>query len=272
MAAQAFDRATGLWAGWLCGLSPLLVYYSREVRMYALLVPITCLGWGSLFARRRAPRPWWLWLYGLSVVALVYTHPLGLLMTAALALASMLFRRAFAITWRGWLLTHAAVGLGLLPWVGRYFDHEPESVSGLLPLKFLLGMPIGFIGGNFVVLLLIVVLIGYGQCFYRGREPGRLRIGLEDPIACVSLLIWLVLPVLLLYAYSRIAQPVFGPAVHRVLRPGLSDPGGPWARQTAGGRALPGCRRQCGDFGSFVVEHGLSSRPESRLARSGRFP
>ena len=51
---EAFDRATGLWAAWLCAVSPVLVYYSREVRMYALLVLITCLGWGSLFANRRS--------------------------------------------------------------------------------------------------------------------------------------------------------------------------------------------------------------------------
>jgi mannosyltransferase len=209
---RAFDRATGLWASWLCALSPLLVYYSREVRMYALLVLLTCLGWGCLFAQRRSPRPWWLGLYGLCLIALGYSHPLGLLMIAALGLASVLNHRAFGISWRGWLLTHAAVGLALVPWVGRYFDHEPESVTGLLPLRFLFGMPIGFIGGNFQVLLLFAMLIAFGQGVVHRREEGRLRVGLEHPVACVSLLIWLVLPPLVLYAYSRVSQPIFGSA------------------------------------------------------------
>ncbi len=209
---ETFDRATGLWASWLCALSPLLVYYSREVRMYALLVLLTCLGWGCLFAQRRAPRPWWLWVYGLSLIALGYTHPLGLLMVAALGLASVLNHRAFGISWRGWLLTHAAVGLALVPWVGRYFDHEPESVTGLLPLRFLFGMPIGFLGGNSGVLLLFALLIVLGQGVVRRAEQGRRRLGLEDPVACGSLVIWLVLPPLVLYAYSRVAQPIFGPA------------------------------------------------------------
>ncbi len=209
---EAFDGATGLWAAWLCGLSPLLVYYSREVRMYALLVLMTCLAWGSLFARRRSPRPWGLWLYGVSLIALVYTHPLGMLMTAALALASLVNHRSFGFSWRGWLMTHAAVGLALMPWVSRYLDHDPESVSGPLPIRFLLGMPIGFIGGNFAILLLFVVLIGYGQTVLRSRESGHFPLGVEDPVACVSLLIWLMLPPVVLYLYSRLAQPIFGPA------------------------------------------------------------
>ncbi len=209
---NAFDRATGLWASWLCALSPILVYYSREVRMYALLVLLTCLGWGCLFAQRRSPRPWWLWVYALCLIALGYSHPLGLLMTAALGLASVLNHRAFGISWRGWLLTHAAVGLALLPWASRYFDHEPEWVSGLLPLRFLFGMPIGFIGGNFRVLVLFAILIAFGQGVVERGEQGRLRLGLEHPVACVSLLIWLLLPPLFLYVYSRVEQPIFGPA------------------------------------------------------------
>ncbi len=209
---EAFDRATGLWAAWLCAVSPVLVYYSREVRMYAALVLFTCLGWGSLFANRRSARPCWLWLYGLCLIALVYTHPLGLLMVAALGLASLLNHRALGISWRAWLLTHAVVALAILPWIGRYFDHEPESLSGLLPLRFLLGMPIGFIGGNSRFLAVFVLLAAWGQAVIQRRDQGRLRVSLEHPVACVSLLIWLVLPPLVLYLYSRLAQPVFGPA------------------------------------------------------------
>ncbi len=209
---QAFDRVTALWATWLCALSPLLVYYSREVRMYALLVLITCLGWGCLFAQGRCPKAWKLGLYGLCLAALGYTHPLGLLMAGALALASALNHRAFRISKRGWLLAHSAAGLALAPWVSQYFGHEPEFVTGPLPLRFLFGMPIGFIGGNFLVLAFCSMLIVYGQCVLQQRQNGRLRVVLEHPAVCVSLLIWLVVPALLLYAYSRAAHPIFGPA------------------------------------------------------------
>ena len=92
---RAFDVTTGLWASWLCAISPLLVYYSREARMYMWLVLVTCLAWGLLFSHSLSPRPWKLVLYGLTLVAIVYSHPLGLLMVGALGLASVLFRQSF---------------------------------------------------------------------------------------------------------------------------------------------------------------------------------
>jgi hypothetical protein len=151
-------------------------------------------------------------LYGACLVALGYTHPLGLLMAAALALASALNHRAFGISKRGWLLTHSAAALALAPWVGQYSGHEPEFVTGPLPLRFLFGMPIGFIGGNFRVLAFCSTLIVYGLCVVQRKENGRLRVVVEHPAIGASLLIWLVVPALFLYAYSRLAHPIFGPA------------------------------------------------------------
>jgi 4-amino-4-deoxy-L-arabinose transferase-like glycosyltransferase len=209
---QAFDRVTGLWASWLCAVSPLLIYYSREARMYALLVLITCLGWGCLFSHAHRSGPWRLGLYGLCLAALGYTHPLGLLMAGSLGLASLLCRRAFGISWRGWLVTHLAVALVLAPWVGRYFDHEPESVSGPLPLRFFFGMPIGFVGGNFLSLIVLSLLVVYGLLVVQRLENSGFRVVLEDPAISLSLMIWLLLAPLCLYVYSRLAQPIFGPA------------------------------------------------------------
>ena len=92
---QAFDVKTGLWAAWLSACSPLLVYYSREVRMYAWLVLVTCLGWGLLFSHRRLPKLWKSALYGLSLVAIAYSHPLGILMVGTLGLTSFLQPKRF---------------------------------------------------------------------------------------------------------------------------------------------------------------------------------
>ena len=209
---RAFDATTGLWASWLCAISPLLVYYSREVRMYAWLVLVTCLAWGGLFSQGRSPRIGKLVLYGLSLMAIAYSHPLGLLMIGAIGLASFLHRRAFQMSWRSWLLTHLAVAAAVAPWVGKYLDHAPESTTGPLSLRFLLGMPIGFIGGNFATLLLCSLLIVYGLCGLQRRESGGFRIVPERTAPSVSLLIWLAVPPLVLYVYSRLAHPIFGPA------------------------------------------------------------
>ena len=50
----AFDTRTGLWAAWLAALSPALIVYSREARMYAWLVLVTCLCWRLLLGLRRS--------------------------------------------------------------------------------------------------------------------------------------------------------------------------------------------------------------------------
>ena len=132
---SAFDASTGLWAAWLCTLSPLLVYYSREVRMYMWLVLVTCLAWGFLISHARSPQPWRLVLYGFSLIAIVYSHPLGLLMAGTLGLASIVFRQAFHVSWRAWFYIHFVVALAVAPWVCHYLDHAPESTTGLLPIQ-----------------------------------------------------------------------------------------------------------------------------------------
>ncbi len=209
---QAANPWTGLAAAWLCAVSPLLVYYSREARMYMWLVLVTCCAWGLLFSLSRSPQPWKLALYGLSLIALVYSHPLGLLMVGALGLVTVVFRQMLQISWRRWLYIYLVVTLAVVPWVSQYVDHAPESTSGLLPLQYLLGMPIGFIGGNSQVLLVCMLLIVYGLCQVKRQPHGWIQIALKPEPLFISLLIWLVIPPLLLYAYSRALHPIFGPA------------------------------------------------------------
>ena len=202
-----FDRATGRWAAWLAAVSPPLVYYAREARMYALLVMIACLGWGLLFSLWKAYSHGKAIAYALCLVALVYCHPLGLLMAGALGLGSFLFVRQFFGGWQRWLGVHLTALLLAVPWVRHYFDHDPEFLTGRLPLKFLIGTPIGFIGGNSVVLLGLAILIGFG--LLRRRSTFARFSDWSGP-AC--LVLWLVMPPTLLYAYSWLDKPVFGPS------------------------------------------------------------
>jgi 4-amino-4-deoxy-L-arabinose transferase-like glycosyltransferase len=202
-----FDRATGLWAALLTAISPPLVYYSREARMYSMLVMISCLCWGLVFSFRQRGFKGQVIAYALLVVALVFCHPLGLLMAATLALGTFLFAREFFGGWRRWLVAQLVAALLFTPWVRYYFDHDPEFLSGRLPLRFLIGTPIGFIGGNAVVLLGLLSLIGYGLLHRRGSLEVR-----SDWSGPACLVLWLVLPTVSLYAYSWIAEPVFGPS------------------------------------------------------------
>ncbi|MBX6313457.1 MAG: glycosyltransferase family 39 protein, partial [Isosphaeraceae bacterium] len=160
---DAFDTPTSLWAAWLAALSPPLVSYAREVRMYAWLVLVTCLGWWLLLSLRRSTPPGKQALFAMSLIALVYSHPLGLLMVGALILGALALRPLLRVDGRAWLVIYGALVLAVTPWVGRYFDHPPESTSGRLPLRFLLGLPIGFIGGDFRTLAVSLALIVWGM-------------------------------------------------------------------------------------------------------------
>src|SRR5262249_20311360 len=81
---EAFDEPTALWGAALAAISPYLVRYSQEVRMYALLVPMTCICWEILLSFRHSAPIWKQGIYVLALTALIYTQPLGFLMVAAL--------------------------------------------------------------------------------------------------------------------------------------------------------------------------------------------
>ena len=157
----SFDAATGLWAAWLAALSPLLIVYAREARMYAWLVLVTCLCWRLLLALRRTDTPAKAVAYVTSLTALVYSHPLGLLMLGTLALAGLIEVRLF------WHLETLALrsprGGHPDPALDRALPRSSSRVpQRRLSPRFLLGTPIGFIGGNFIVLFGLAVLIAMG--------------------------------------------------------------------------------------------------------------
>jgi hypothetical protein len=174
--------------------------------MYAWLVMVTCLCWSLLFTIRRGYSHRRAIAYALSLIALVYSHPLGLLMLAALGSGSLLYAREFFGQPQRWLAVHLAAMAATVPWISHYFDHPPEFLSGRLPLRFLLGTPIGFVGGNFIVLAGLVCVAGFGLARRRQSFSST-----SDSALPVCLLLWMVLPPALLYVYSWLGSPVFGP-------------------------------------------------------------
>jgi 4-amino-4-deoxy-L-arabinose transferase-like glycosyltransferase len=205
----AFDRPTGLIGAALGAFSPALVQYSREVRMYAWLVLLTCLAWGLLLGFRSASSRGRRALYALTLAAMAYSHPLGLLMVATLGVAYLWNRRALALPQGAWLGIQVVVALVVAPWIPAYLDHTPETVTGRLSPRFLVGLPIGFTGGTSITLAVCAALIGLGLFGGRRLDQSRNAWAGGGP-SC--LLIWFALPPIVLYAYSLVGHPLFGPA------------------------------------------------------------
>ncbi|MCC7446919.1 MAG: glycosyltransferase family 39 protein [Anaerolineae bacterium] len=87
VAGRVLDRRAALVAGLLWSLSPLLIYATYLIRMYALMALFASLGMVGIVEAAYA-RPRWLW-YGLTAasgLAAVYTHIVG---TVVLALFSV---------------------------------------------------------------------------------------------------------------------------------------------------------------------------------------
>ena len=212
---SAFDERTGRWAAWFCALCPTLVYYSQEVRMYALLLPLTVLSWWALLAFRRSATPGHVLGYAALLSALIYTHPIGLFMVAAHGVAYLAVRRHLVLGPGRWFAAMGLAGASVLPWIGRYLDHPPEYLLPRYPIRFLLSVPIEYIGGNSLTLLPLAALIAAGLVTLRGRCPA-----LREPAPGVATLCWFVVPPVLIFAYSFVGYPIFGPArVHLFVAP-----------------------------------------------------
>jgi 4-amino-4-deoxy-L-arabinose transferase-like glycosyltransferase len=207
---RAFDPATGRWAAWLAAVCPPLVYYSREARMYAWLVFMSCVSWLVFLSFRTTARPAQCVLYGLLLTGLAYSHPLGLFMVAAHGLSYILVRPYLRLAPRWWLAIQAAVVVSIIPWLGRYMDHGTDYPMPRQPIRFLVAVPIEYIGGNSVVLVIGVAIIVFGML---SIEPAKRwpRLALAQPAENLALITWVTAPPLLMYLYSYLWQPIFGP-------------------------------------------------------------
>jgi mannosyltransferase len=107
-------RAVGDLSATLLAISPFHIWYSQEVRAYALFFLLAVVTIWRYEVARRTDRPRdWLW-YGVAVVAGWYTHYYFAFVLLGLAVADAVApdgpRR-----WRRWIQVHAGVGVLVLP-------------------------------------------------------------------------------------------------------------------------------------------------------------
>jgi hypothetical protein len=194
------NRYLPLWAAWLAAISPLDVFHSREARMYSWLVMLTCGAW-SLLLSFRTSFPWWKGVvFGLLLIALLYSHPLGTLMMSALGLGYLVTIRESKLVFWKWVIIQVGVVLAFLPWAPKYLDHDPEVFVMKLNAWYLLEWPEAFTGGRAEMVAVCVGLIAFGL-WKTWKNEGK---------SASVLLAWFWVPTLLLLTYSLLKHPIFG--------------------------------------------------------------
>lgn len=167
---RLFDRHTAVIAAFLLAISPMHVYYSQEVRMYAM---VTTLGLASslLFSiafgiragadeRSVVPpkvRRWVLAGYVVLTALAMYTQYYAAFLPLAHGLFLLIRHRRAKYLWRSWLLAMLVVGGLFLPWLlyagmklSSYVQAKVafEGYAPLSPYAFLRDLFFSFTAGD----------------------------------------------------------------------------------------------------------------------------
>lgn len=199
----------GAKAGWscaaLCALSPYLTYYSTDARMYTLLVLcslICCAAFVHAFVMRRRG---YVWLFGISLAAVLYTHNWGLFLGAALGLAFIGLLSANPK--RQSMIIDGVIGFGLaavlyMPWLPSVLYQASHTGAPWAPIPSLknLKQAIPFVmWGDGALYMLLAVFIT--ALITLSSVPKKLR-RRERQAAVV--LIWIAIATLMIaWAYSN---------------------------------------------------------------------
>lgn len=225
LGAELYDRRVGVFAAAILALSRFHVHHSQNVRMYSLLVLATVVSMYFLVRLRTAPTRPHAVGYVLASVVLLYTHAFGALVLGAqhcYVLASRFVRSdgTWPVDLRRWLGVQLGVAALAIPWAidmglqaltlvtpgggSGYvsWDWIPEpTVIRLVSAVGAYVMPSfekGFAG---FLVLLIIGLLALGS---RSRVP-------LDRERTLLLGCWIVIPVLALFAVSKLVVPLFMP-------------------------------------------------------------
>lgn len=231
---RMIGRMTGAAGAALVALSPYLIWYSQELKMYALVL---MLGLFSIYLYRRAlDEGRWQWWFGHVVTTslMMYTHILAVLILLPQALWFVMGWRRYRSRWLGWLVAMAALTLPYLPlavWqvptllsdfqTGHLF-YSLDDMVRILFLAFSRGVALPWEPVSMGVFLLL--LLG-GLTL---PNPGDYR-------GMLALALWLTVPLLAVFLIS-LGMPIFtdryliyvAPAYALLLARGLVALGGRW--------------------------------------------
>jgi mannosyltransferase len=227
LGSRVFRRTTGVLAALLTAVSPVLIYYSQETRMYGLVTLLTAASvyWAiRVFQEPRSARGWL--VYVLVTSAAAYTHYYAFFVILAenlVVLLSLLRNRRWSTLAR-WLAAQGAMALAYVPWIAlqtgflsgkastRFEEWDLATalrIAGQTFRAFGAGLAVASTAAWVVAGLFLLALMAGLLALFRQRrpEPWLIVAYLLLPL----LLAWLVNPIMpFFYArYLLLIAPAF---------------------------------------------------------------
>lgn len=224
---RLWDRSTGLWAAGLLAVSNMAVAYAQEARFYALIELMAILSTWAAYAWIRAPRRRTGLGYTALAITFVWLHTFSWPVLAAhLAWVVMLAWRSTDRAERRRLLRGAAITGGIvvisfMPWLviladqvrtvlAGYWIPRPRPVEPLVclydhltPLRWTITR---YAVAGLAATVAVVAVVRRVRGGVSNVPPPR-GSGGKSPV--FLLLLWLILPIGLPFAWSCVATPIF---------------------------------------------------------------
>lgn len=233
LALRFRPRATvALIAALLAGFHPLLIYYSQEARMYAMLTALALLAGYLLIRHAQTRRPVLLSAYVIAAVAAVYTHYFAFFLLLALALAYLLDRSIFAAGEDGTWWAHVRLFIGAnvlivvayLPWFWamlRRLAMDTSYWQGRLKVtEALRNVLVTFVSGETVAAGPGLWIMFVGSAIALLAAVRLWRFDRRGRRILLWSLLWLVVPMLGVILLASFA-PKFNPRYVLIALPGL---------------------------------------------------
>jgi mannosyltransferase len=214
LAKRLIDDCAAQWSALLLTLSPYMVYYAQEIKMYSWVLMLVLL---ALYALDRActrPSPRWWTVVLIATTLAFYSHLLAALIIPVEVLWFWLHPRRHSRAWLGGVTTVALLTIPYLPmlrWIAPLLLAEREtgypaySLGGMTATLFS-GWTVGVAQGSFLSgRFMIYVALFFGLMAMVGSVVLVFR---KRFVLLVQLWLWILVPLLLLWLVS-LRGPIF---------------------------------------------------------------
>ena len=132
---KLFTQAAGLWGAFFAAVNPYLIHFSQEARPYTLLALLAMISWYYMLHLFRDFKLKDAAGYVISTTAVLYTHPMGVLILLTHGAGLLIYRRTPGFRSARYhlkpiLITAGTVMLLYLPLVFRLFDQFTRKLAG----------------------------------------------------------------------------------------------------------------------------------------------